>query len=79
MFQLASGSGREVWQEGAEAKVVALGAFMGVNLAKEPQAITPKQARKLVGPGVIDMYAHTPNSSIKLVRTNEKAARKAFS
>ncbi len=78
LFSLQGGTGREVWQEGADAKVIALGMLSGVNLTKQPQAITPKQARKLLGPGVIDMYAHTPTTSVKLVRTTDKSARKAF-
>ena len=71
------GTGRKKWDKPIE-EVIALGAMMGIDVAK-PGAITPTQAIKAGIPAaVVDSYAVTPLGEIKLVRDNGAQARKVF-
>lgn len=76
-WTLKQGSGRERWKVGVE-EVLALGAMMGVEVAK-PDALTPKQAIKAGLPAeVVSAYTETPVGELKLVRDDGSAARLAF-
>ncbi len=76
-------TGRENWTVPA-AEVIALGEIMGVaGLQKEPEAITPNQARiafKKAGIDgtVIDAYADRPRGALRLARVDDNAAKLAF-
>lgn len=65
------------------AEVFALGDMLGAEFRKEPEAITPNQARtalkKLGIDGeVISSYAEKPRGALRLVRVNDDAAKLAF-
>lgn len=75
-------SGREKFVVPA-AEVFALGDLFGANFRKEPEAITPGQARtalkKLGIDGeVISSYADKPRGALRLTRVNDDAAKLAF-
>lgn len=63
-YHLKETTGREKWRDGVEAaEVINFGALFGVNLAKEPEALTPTQARKLMpDPRMVDKMAFRPTS-----------------
>lgn len=72
--------GREVWREGMDAAVIALGTVLGHDLAKPATAITPAQARaKGIDAAVISEYAHRPQGALKLIPVDTTATRKIFS
>lgn len=69
---------REKWLKPA-AEVFALGEIMGVNLRKEPEPITPSQARKAgIDAAVIKAYAGKPPGAVKLIPSTNATAAKAF-
>lgn len=77
-WSLASGSGRERWKMPA-AEVLALGAMMGVDIAKPAEPITPTQARaKGLDPSVVDAAAERPASAASLVVDDGAAMRAVF-
>ena len=65
-FAMEPSYGRRTWKDHAE--VIMLGDLLGVDLRTAAEAITPNQAKKLVDASVIDAYAHTPTTGLKLVR-----------
>jgi hypothetical protein len=68
-----AGAGRERWRVGYD-EVIALGAAMGVEVAK-PALITPKQAVKAGLPReVVDCYTETPSGEVKLVADDGRLA-----
>lgn len=71
--------GREQWTQDA-ADVIALGAALGVNLAKPATTITPNQARKLLGPNapVVDQFATKPSRGHELAPLTEQSVKKVF-
>lgn len=77
-YGLEQGSKREKWTVPVE-EVVALGAAMGIDLAKPPEAITPVQARKKgLDSSVTDLVAVKPPGELKLVPVTEQRAARAF-
>ena len=71
-------SGRRGWIRPA-AEVIALGNLMGVNLAKDPDVITPTQARKAgLLDSLVDAYSHVPPGTAKLVPDDGAKARRVF-
>lgn len=69
---------RETWQEGAAEKVMALGQYFGVNLAKPAKPVTPAQARKLIPTNIVAMFAHKPSTGVKLTKVDPFEAKKRF-
>ena len=67
-FERVRTTARPVWTEDGAHKVRALGKMMGLPLEKEPDLITPTQARKLLPAYVVDSYAHRPQGAFKLER-----------
>jgi len=68
-----AGAGRERWRVSYD-EVLALGAAMGVEVAK-PALITPKQAVKAGLPReVVDCYTETPAGEVKLVADDGRLA-----
>lgn len=71
--------GREVWREGMDAAVIAMGQMLGKDLARPLAAITPTQARaKGIDAAVISEYAHRPRGELKLVPMDPTKTRKIF-
>jgi hypothetical protein len=72
------GNGRTVWAKPV-AEVLALGAAFGLDLAKPPEAITPKQAiDKGLDPSMAAAYSNTPRGEAKLVVDDGSKARRIF-
>lgn len=70
--------GREKWNVPAE-QVVALGKNYGVDLAKEPQTLTPHQARKAGIPDdMVKVFAERPRGAMTLVRFSDTDAARRF-
>lgn len=70
--------GRLEWSKPV-AEVMALGAVLGVDLAKKPEPITPAQAKKAGIPDdVITAYAQRKSGAAKLVPIDTTQARAAF-
>jgi hypothetical protein len=79
-FSVEHGQGREFWTKPAE-EVIALGALMGVDLAKplEKAVITPAQARKAgLDAAMVLEYSGRKSGEAKLVEVDTVASRKAF-
>lgn len=78
-FRLENSQGREKWTKPTR-EVLALGALLGLDLAKPAEAITPTQARKLGLPAQLTTtYAGRSAGEMKLVPDDGHKARKAFS
>ncbi len=77
-FTTEHASGREGWNVPA-AEIFAAGEIFGVDLRKEPVAITPTQARKAGVPDeVVKAYATRPTGALRLVQVDDHAAKLAF-
>lgn len=71
--------GRLAWTV-TDAEVLALGSVLGVALAKDPEPITPTQAKaKGLDPSLLDAYAARPRGAAKLVQRDDADARRIFS
>ena len=69
--------GRQKWIKPV-GEVIALGTMLGIDLSK-PSVITPKQSvKKGVPEQVVASMSETPLGEWKLVRTDDRKARKAF-
>lgn len=78
-YHLDHGRGSTVWKQTKKA-VIAFGQMMGVNLAKEPDVITPIQAKKLaIDPSLIDSMSEHRNGERKVKAIDSLTVRKAFS
>lgn len=78
-YKAEYGQGREIWREGTESAVIAMGRMLGHDLAKPPTAITPNQARtKGIDAAVISEYSHRPPGALKLVPMDTTQTRKIF-
>lgn len=70
--------GREEWARPAQ-EVIALGALMGVPLAKPPEPITPKQARDAGIPAtLVQQYSQRKAGKAVLEQVDTKQSRRAF-
>lgn len=81
-WSLTPGVAREGWTKPA-AEVIALGSMLGLNLTKEPDVITPTQARALakrqgLPESVIGVYAARPSGALRLTVDDGTDARKVF-
>lgn len=70
--------GRTVWKTPA-AEVIAMGKLLGFDLAKAPEAMTPKQAEKVGFPAdLIATLAEKGKGAVTLARDDGTAARRVF-
>jgi len=77
-FTLEPTQGRENWTIKAH-EVAALGALFGVDLMKEPAAITPKQAIKAGLPAaIVSQNSASKSGPMRLVSLDMKKARRIF-
>ncbi|MHB8283492.1 MAG: DUF2800 domain-containing protein [Caulobacteraceae bacterium] len=78
-WAMGAGQSREKWTQPVT-DVLALGELFGKDLRKPLDAITPTQARKLLGVdgSVIDAYASRPPGAAKLVADDPRAADRRF-
>jgi hypothetical protein len=77
-WSLERGGTREKWAV-PTAQVITLGDMMGVNLRKEEQVITPKQAIKAgIVAEVVRNMSETPLGAFKLIRSATTKAAKVF-
>lgn len=75
---LEHGAGRERWTI-PDVDVIAIGAALGVNVAKPPEALTPNQAlRAGLSPAVLPGLVNTPRGKAKLVDDDGTLARRIF-
>lgn len=76
-YHLKEVTGREKWSV-EPSEVISFGALFGVNLAKEPDVITPTQARKIFpAPKMLDKMATRPTSRA-LAEINPAETRRVF-
>jgi hypothetical protein len=77
-FEVGSGSGRLVWQEGKAAQAIALGKVLGHDIAKPQQALTPTQAKAKISGTVLDAFTERKPGKLKLRRLADNHADKLF-
>lgn len=78
MWSLESSPGRLGWTKPA-AEVIALGALMGLDLAKEPEVLTPTQAKKIGLPeALVNSYASRSAGACKLVMDDGSKVARIF-
>lgn len=83
-YSMESNPGNLAWNEGVDVDEVAtLGAALGVALIRDPQPVTPTQAKTILKRRAIDdellgAYTSRPRGKMKLTRSNTIKARKAF-
>lgn len=72
--------GRKRWKKDVPVdQVIMMGDLLGQNLRKPQELDTPAQcAKKGIDPSVIEQYAETPVTGVKLERVNERAIRSVF-
>lgn len=81
-WALESTPGRLAWTK-PPAEVLALGQMLGLDLAAEPDVITPTQAKAKaktakIGPEIFDAFATRPAGAAKLVEDDGSKARRIF-
>lgn len=77
-FRMAQGTARERWTR-PPAEVIALGAMMGVDVAKPAAAITPKQARDAgLSADLVAAYSERPAGALRLVPDDGSFLRRVF-
>ena len=76
-YAMMPGESQLVWVKPA-AEVLALGQMCNVDLAKPREPITPTQAKKLVDPDLVALYADRTRPSLKLAPIDTVGARKVF-
>lgn len=72
--------GRKRWKKDVPVdQVIMMGDLLGQNLRKPQELDTPAQcAKKGIDPSVIEQYAETPVTGVKLEQVNERAIRSVF-
>lgn len=77
-WSIESTAGREKWKR-PDADIIAMGAMLGLNVAKPAQAITPPQARKLgMDPEQMKRLAERTGGAMVLVEDDGRALKRAF-
>lgn len=77
-WRVAQGLGRERWKQPAT-EVIAVAGMLGVNVAKPPAALTPKQAVKAgLDASVVAAMSETPRGEVTLVEDDGSRARSIF-
>jgi hypothetical protein len=83
-YAMESSPGNLAWLDGVGVDEVAeLGNTLGVVLIRDPQPVTPTQAktilkRRALDPELLEAYASRPRGKMKLVQSTTIKARKAF-
>jgi hypothetical protein len=83
-YAMESSPGNLSWNDGVDVDEVAmLGATLGAALIRDPQPVTPTQAKTILKRRAIDdellgAYTSRPRGKMKLTRSNTIKARKAF-
>lgn len=77
-FEMGSGNGRVVWQEGKAVQAIALAKVLGFDIAKPLQALTPTQAKAKIPGTVLDAFTVRKPGSLKLRRLADNHADKLF-
>lgn len=72
--------GRKRWKKDVPVEqVIMMGDLMGQDLRKQQELDTPAQCiKKGIDPSVVEQYAETPVTGVKLERVNERAIRSVF-
>lgn len=72
--------GRKRWKKDVPVEqVIMMGSLLGQDLKKAVELDTPAQCiKKGIDPSVVEQYAETPVTGIKLERVNERAIRSVF-
>lgn len=77
-WRVEHSAGREAWTVPAD-QVIAMGAMMGVDVAKPAAPITPEQARKAgLDPDVVAAVSKRPPGGAKLVEDDQAALKAIF-
>jgi len=77
-YRAEPGQGRQTWNVPA-AQVIALGQISGISLAKQPEAVTPNQAKKLgVNEALVNSLSFTPSTATRLIPETASDAAKVF-
>lgn len=77
-FEMSSGNGRLVWQEGMAPQAIALAKVLGHDIAKPQQALTPTQAKAKIPGTVLDQFTVRKSGKLKLTRLADNHADKLF-
>lgn len=83
-YAMESNPGNLAWNDGVNVDEVAmLGTALGVTLCRDPEPVTPTQAktilkRRALDPELLDAYSSRPRGKMKLVQSTTIKARKAF-
>lgn len=83
-FAMESNPGNLAWNDGVNVDEVAmLGSSLGVALCRDPEPVTPTQAktilkRRAIDGTLLEAYTYRPRGKMKLVQTPHIKARKAF-
>lgn len=72
--------GRKRWKKDVPVEqVIMMGSLLGQDLKKAVELDTPAQCiKKGINPSVVEQYAETPVTGVKLERVNERAIRSVF-
>ena len=77
-WRTREGKGRQKWDK-PNAEVFALGDCMEIELRKDPEPVTPKQAIKAgIDAAVISAYSVTPSTGLKLIPDDGSKAKRVF-
>lgn len=76
-YAMTPGESKLIWTKPA-AEVLTLGQMCGVDLAKPREPVTPTQAKKLVDPALVALYADRTRPPLKLAPVDTVGARKVF-
>lgn len=77
-WRVEHGYGREAWVKPAS-EVIAVGAMLGVPLAKKTEAITPRQAREAgLDPAIVAQLSTRPRAAATLVEDDGTKWRRVF-
>lgn len=77
-FEMSSGKGRLIWQEGKAVQAIALAKVLGHDIAKPLQALTPLQAKAKIPGTVLDAFTDRKSGKLKLTRLADNHADKLF-
>lgn len=77
-FTLQHGTGRATWNKPA-AEVFALGDLLGVKLQKDPEPVSPAEARKRgLDETLLNAYTFKPSTGVKLIPNDKTVASRVF-